>query len=95
MRLENIEIDGRDGNESSKIIKSLEALPSGTVKGISGYGFFKAEILKSGIIKMGDFDPTSSDEISVNVPKGATNISVSKRKTSFEYDGYKYEIYTE
>ncbi len=93
MKLEDIEIRGGDGNESSKIISALEKLPEGTVKGISSYGFFSATLLRNGVIKMGDFDPTSSDEIEISVPRGAVEVIHSKRKVSFNYEGNRYEIY--
>jgi hypothetical protein len=96
MKLENILVKAL-GDDSEKVVRAVQALPEGTVKGMSEFGFFKALILRDGTIKMGNFDYTSTDSISVNVPEDAENVRYNKRKmdqkVSFRYAGNNYEIY--
>ena len=89
MKLENIRVN-ETGSDLEKVLEAVKALPDGTVKGISGYGFFTASLTSSGAIQMGDFDPTTTDEISYKIPNDAEDVKTSGNTLSFKYKGRKY-----
>lgn len=81
-----------DTNALIEFSKALNALPDGTVEGVSGYGRFTATI-REGVVEMWDADRTSTDEILYHIPTGAENVVVSSQKgVSFLYKGHKYRL---
>lgn len=93
MELENIDLGKMKGStkDVEEFVAAMRALPEGTVEGRSDYGHFAATI-GEGVIKMGDIDPVSHDEILYHIPEGATEIVASRKGISFQYEGHKYSL---
>jgi len=94
MDLRGIVIDGRDAEESKKVIEAICELPKGTITGISGYSNFQAKLNSDGSFRMGCRSSTSDDSIVVNVPETSTQVVYVSQDNSisFVYKGTRYTI---
>ena len=89
MDLKSIVLHG-SADEASKIVSALKKLPEDTISGISGYSNFSARITSGEeVVRLGDIGSTSQDQISLVIPKGASEISYHYGCFIFNYRGIK------
>jgi len=93
------EIDSRGLSSAliKKLLKGVEKLPNGTIRGISEYGDFCAS-WDRGRVVMRERDSRETCFISVDVPSSATEVkgyrdlNDSRPRIDFKYKGTKYKI---
>ena len=85
-----LRVEGRV-EESSKLIKAINALPDGTIEGLSEYDPSDASLHKGKVIIKSQ--PGHSGPLTVNFPEGSTNNIASRTFASFKYKRIKYEIH--